>query len=202
MEAKLGVSTLRSTSRGHARNVRSSFRDALDVHRGLQRQRSALAGPAVPWAVVAHGIDTVSFAWRDFDVVQAENRLMRTAPDPATGELVGPSRRGAAAWLTDALSGARVGVIRAAGGARLLWCEARLSALCSADVNDHSLATGLLLLDGAAAATKLANRLGLPPRESAPVLMRRLDLASDVEFVRAAGMCSLLWTWRRSSSGR
>ena len=111
---------------------------------------------------------------------------MRTAPDPATGELVAPSRRGAAAWLTYALSGARIGLTRAAGGARLLWCETRLSALCSADVNDHTLAAPPRLLDGAAAATKLAHRLGLPPREGAPALVRRLDLASDVDFVRAA----------------
>ena len=78
----------------------------------------------------------------------------------------------------------RVGLARSPAGATLLWCEGRLSALCSADTHDHSLASPKELTAGAAAATALARRLGLAPREGAPALVRRLDLASDVEFAR------------------
>lgn len=42
--------------------------------------------PEQPWSVFRHGIDTVSFAWRDFDADAALRRLAGPRPDPATGE--------------------------------------------------------------------------------------------------------------------
>jgi hypothetical protein len=134
--------------------------------------------------VSRHGIDTVSFAWRDFDADAAVRRLAVTRPDPATCELVSARRKGASSWLTDALTGARVGVTRSPTGALLLWCEGRLAALCAGDVTDHGLASPGVLEDGARRACALATRLGLGPHDEAPVLVRRLDLAADLAFTK------------------
>lgn len=167
-----------SNRRGQARNVLEPFGEALATARGR-------CHPEQPWHVSRHGIDTVSFACRDFDADAAVRRLAVTRPDPATGELVSARRKGASSWVTDALTGARVGLTRSPTGALLLWCEGRLAALCTGDVADHSLASPALLEDGAQRASALATRLGLGARDDAPVLVRRLDLAADLAFAKA-----------------
>jgi hypothetical protein len=158
--------------------VLEPFEEALADARGR-------CHPEQPWRVSRHGVDTVSFAWRDFDADAAVRRLAVTRPDPATGEFVSARRKGASSWLTDALSGARVGLTRSPTGALLLWCEGRLAALCAGDITDHSLASPNLLEDGARRASALATRLGRGARDNAPVLVRRLDLAADLAFAKA-----------------
>jgi hypothetical protein len=158
--------------------VLQPFEEALADARGR-------CHPEQPWSVFQHGIDTVSFAWRDFDADAALRRLAGAQPDPATGELLAPRRKGSSSWLTDALTGARVGMTRSPTGSLLLWCEARLAALCAGDVGDHGLAPAEQLTDGASRAAALAARLGLGIRHDAPVLVRRLDLASDLAFAKA-----------------
>lgn len=151
------------------------FAEALTEARGR-------CHPVQPWRVFRHGIDTVSFAWRVFDVTAALSRLTVTQPDPATGELVAPRSKGSSTWLTDPLSGSRVGLTRSPSGVILLWCEGRLAALCADDDGNHDLAPPELLTEGARRATALVRRLGLGLPEDAPVLIRRLDLAADVSF--------------------
>jgi len=136
--------------------VLEPFEEALTAARGRSH-------PEQPWRVSRHGIDTVSFAWRDFDADAAVRRLAVTRPDPATGELLSARRKGASSWLTDAPTGARVGLTRSPTGALLLWCEGRLAALCAGDLADHGLASPELLEDGARRASVLARRLGLGP---------------------------------------
>lgn len=164
-----------SNRRRETRNVLASFEDALVAARGR-------CHPEQPWRLLAHGIDTASFAWRDFDVEAAVRRLAVTRPDPATGELLSARRKGASSWLTDGVTGVRVGLTRSPTGAHLLWCEGRLAALCTGDASNHSLACPELLGSGALCAAALATRLGLSPRPNSPSLVRRLDLASDVGF--------------------
>jgi hypothetical protein len=93
--------------------VHEAFDEALAAARGR-------CHPEQPWNLSRHGIDTVSFAWRDFDGDAALHRLAVTPPDPATGELLSARRNGSSSWLTDALTGARVGVTRSPTGALLL----------------------------------------------------------------------------------
>jgi len=164
--------------------VHSSFRAELNAERRRREQAEALSGPDEPYRVAGHGIDTVSFAWRDFDARRALRRVSVPAPDPDTGEMLNPKRKGGASWLTDPLSGARVGVTRSPTGALLLWCEARLAALCAGDANNHSLARPSQLPVGAATAEALASRLGFGT-VTGGTLVRRLDLATDLAFARA-----------------
>jgi hypothetical protein len=158
------------------RNVSQPFAQALADGHGR-------CHPVQPRRVFRHGIDTVSFAWRVFDLTTVLNRMSVTRPDPATGELVAPRSKGSSTWLTDPLSGSRVGLTRSPTGVRLLWCEGRLAALCADDATNHDLAPPEMLGEGAERANALARRLGLGLPEDAPVLVRRLDLAADVSFV-------------------
>ena len=74
-----------SNRQGQARNVLEPFEEALVAARGR-------CHPEQPWQVARHGIDTASFAWRDFDADAAVRRLASTRPDPATGELLSARR--------------------------------------------------------------------------------------------------------------
>ena len=190
MELSRGRFSTTSNRRETAQNMSQPFAQALADTRGR-------CHPVQAWRVFRHGIDTVSFAWRVFDVTAALDRLAVTQPDPATGELVSSRSKGSSTWLTDPLSGSRVGVTRIPTGGMLLWCEGRLAALCANDASNHDLAPPELLGEGAGRATELARRLGLALPADAPVLVRRLDprglvraarrfLAADISF--AAGV--------------
>jgi hypothetical protein len=158
----------------------------LSGERARRRQETLLAGPARPWRVFRHGIDTVSYAWREFDQEAALQRLAAGVRVSESGELLRAKRKAANAWFTDEESGARAGVTKTPTGSALLWCEARLSALCANDATEHGLAAPEMLDDGAEAARAIAGRLGLAPRDGAATLLRRLDPAADVAFARAA----------------
>jgi hypothetical protein len=77
-----------SNRRGQARNVLEPFAEALVAARGRRH-------PEQPWRVSRHGIDTVSFAWRDFDADAALCRLAVTRPDqpPASCSRLGAKAR-------------------------------------------------------------------------------------------------------------
>jgi len=142
------------------------------------------------WALVAAGLDTVSFAFTDdLLAIRMAKRAGEPLTDVATGDavLLRPVTRGVmtAAPLTDL--GFHFGSYPHAG---MVFVEGRLAPMISGDPEDRRL---LPARDLAAAVAVVSERLGaLLAEPSGPVRVRRADLAADVAFEQPEDGLSML----------
>lgn len=127
---------------------------------------------------VAHGVDTVGYAFRGLCLREARDAFSGPRADEMTGQVVTPVDRGRTTTLTVPRQGPKVGLTVPPSGEPLVWCEGRLSDLLR---RDSVLCGSSLLAAGEAAARDLASRLGVPI-EGCEATVRRCDLATDIAF--------------------
>lgn len=128
---------------------------------------------------MANGIDTVSYAFRGFDLREAQDAFNGPRRDSISGRTINPVGRGRTTTLTIAEERTKLGLTVTPSGDALVWCEGSLGNVMG---QGRVLVRGDQLAAGEVAARAVGRRLGFP-LDGYSATVRRCDLASDVAFV-------------------